>query len=399
MRPSVRLLNPLEVPSLQVSKSLYVCSTCRQEFRPQVFSASVAHRFRRHASSNDTPFTEKVRRKIWGTDNPPGLKDPYGGEGVIERAMRKRRQGAEEEVVAAEQQQPDLRELEQIEQEIAPPDDYRPASTWDSLERVGHLGRWSDYPPTEADEYHSFLSKRKLTEKGHLSLAAHQTAVELCLMHALKKPLTDVCEVLEHDKTVFKMIWKCKIQPGNGNGPLDGALVFPNKETENNLFYVFQQIGSEVEMETAAEQTAEEEVEELGEEDFDEKFFNDAAKTPDLPFFGYRDSRDSGFLSLSLQDPATKFAFLKRFSQLTGYFFPDPAVHSIKTVQQAIDYLQETINPKPKKLAPLLADTPVIKSLPNVKVFPTKRKPSHTDEELGRKKVIEAELRARGLIN
>lgn len=156
MRPSVRLLNPLEVPSFQVSKSLYVCSTCRQEFRPLALSASVvAHRFRRHASSNDAPFTEKVRRKLWGTDNPPGLKDPYGGEGVIERAMRKRRQGAEEEVVVAEQQQQDIRELEPHSQEIAPPDDYKPASTWEGLERVGHLGRWSDYPPTEADEYHS----------------------------------------------------------------------------------------------------------------------------------------------------------------------------------------------------------------------------------------------------
>lgn len=123
-------------------------------------------------------------------------------------------------------------------------------------------------------------------------------------MHTLKKPLTDVCEVLEHDQAVFKMIWKCKIQ--SGNGTLDGALVFPNKETENNLIYIFRQIGTEVELEAAAEEPTEE-AEAVEEEDFEEPFY-DAEKTPDLPFFGYRDSRDTGFLSLTLEDPVTKFA-------------------------------------------------------------------------------------------
>ena len=26
------------------------------------------------------------------------------------------------------------------------------AKSWDGLERIGHLGRWLDYPPTEADK-------------------------------------------------------------------------------------------------------------------------------------------------------------------------------------------------------------------------------------------------------
>lgn len=158
-----------------------------------------------------------------------------------------------------------------------------------------------------------FMSRRKLTEKGHLQLAAHQTAVELCLMQALNKPLTDVCQVLEHDKTVFKMIWKCRIQPGEDKGKLDSALVFPNKETKDALFFVFEQIGkpaepaASAEESPAAEETAEE-MEAVEEEEALEKVNGSAKPANELPFFGYREPRDDGFLSISLNDPATKFA-------------------------------------------------------------------------------------------
>ncbi|KAL2218017.1 ribosomal subunit 39S-domain-containing protein [Thermoascus aurantiacus ATCC 26904] len=394
MRPPARLLGPLEAPSLQLSKSLYVCSTCRQEFLPRAASLQ----FRRNASEN-LPFTERVRRKIWGTDNPPGLKDPYGGEGAIERALRKRR---EAKGLVEEEPQPSP----EVQEEIAPPADYKHAETWDGLENMGHLGRWYELSPTEADEYNGFMARRKLTEKGHIYLAAHQTAVELCMMQALNKPLTAVCQVLEHDKSVFKMMWKCKIQLGEDKGKLDTALVFPNKDAKDALFYVFQQIGNPPEPEATAEESsaAEEATEqtEVDEEELEEEeIVPESVTKPSnpLPFFGYRDTRDDGFLSISLNDPATKFAFLKRLSQLTGHYFPDPVIHSIKTVKQAVEYIQRVVNPPPKKLAPQLAANQALKSLPNVKIYLKRRRPSDIDEELGRKKVIEAELRARGLID
>lgn len=95
-----------------------------------------------------------MRRKIWGTDKAPGLEDPYGGEGIIERTIRRKLKGkdAEEE---EQQQQEALEEVPEEEYlgDIAPPDAYVPATTWDDLERVGHLGRWSDFPPTDGDKY------------------------------------------------------------------------------------------------------------------------------------------------------------------------------------------------------------------------------------------------------
>lgn len=145
------------------------------------------------------------------------------------------------------------------------------------------------------------MLKKKVTKKGHLSLAAHQAAVEVCLMHTLNKPLSKVCDVAEHDKSVFKMLWKCKIQPGEWNQ----AVVYPSKEAEKALVYIFEQIGGQPES-AVAEETAEE-----AEQTVDESKWEDLVQEvngANVPFFGYADVRDKGFLSLQLDDPATKFA-------------------------------------------------------------------------------------------
>ena len=63
-----------------------------------------------------------------------------------------------------------------------------------------------------------------------------------------------------------------------------------------------------------------------------------------------------------------------------------------------MNHIQTVVQPKPKKLAEHLADNESLLDLPNVKIFAKRQKPSDKDEELGRKKVIENELRARGLI-
>lgn len=169
-----------------------------------------------------------------------------------------------------------------------------------------------------------FMVKERVTKRGQLNLAAHQAAVELCLLHALKKPLASICDVVEHDKSVFKMIWKCKIQP-SVNGQWDGVLVYPNKETESALMYIFEQIGGQ--SETAAAKAAgetEAEGENAAEEEFDPLEFEDPrmkyASEEGLPFFGYQGVRDRGFMSLALSDPAAKFAV--RLPRCYYYYIP-----------------------------------------------------------------------------
>jgi hypothetical protein len=294
MRQSLRLLN-LEVSPLKGSRTLYVCSICRQDVRPRPV---LVRQFLRNAS-NATPLTERVRRKIWGTDNPPGLKDPYGGEGVLERKWKKQPEQQEEEPARGS-----TKALETQSEDVLS-DTYEPATTWEDLPRVGHLGKWSDLPPTEADVFDPFMLKKKLTKEGHLHLAAHQAAVEICLMHALKKPLTKICDVVEHEKPVFKLIWKCKIDP-NVESQWGQSLVYPDDEAKDVLIYIFEQIGGGANT-TAA--PAEEEVQKDAEtEEHEEPVEDSISQAPTPPFFGYRSVQDKGFLSLSLNDPETKFA-------------------------------------------------------------------------------------------
>ena len=153
MRP-VRLLNR-EVSSLRGTTS----STCKQEVR----QLNIQQRRYRHdrgrpadTGENNLPLYEKFRRKIWGTDNPPGLSDPYGGEGRIEQAIRQRRREREEKnsTAAINTEEEDEKRLEQEKQEELEElnSGGEPLTSWDGLDKIGHLGRWSDYPPTDADE-------------------------------------------------------------------------------------------------------------------------------------------------------------------------------------------------------------------------------------------------------
>ncbi|KAL4990480.1 ribosomal subunit 39S-domain-containing protein, partial [Aspergillus falconensis] len=392
MRSSSRLLNLEAAIPLQGFRSRYVCSTCRQE-RPRPF---VARQFLRHASDDNTPITERVRRKLWGTDNPPGLKDPYGGEGVFEKKFKRAGQ------VPKQQGEPEGDQRTPVENHAAAAEDtaladvaedvtageYVPATTWEGLDRIGHLGRWNDLPPKTEDAYSSFSSNRRLTKPGHLALAAHQTAVELCLMHSLNKPLTSVCEVVEHEEPILKMILDCRIRPKSG---WDSALEYPNKETEDALVFVFKQIGAQgAEPADATEATETAEAE--------ESVDGSAERAKEIPFSGDKDVNDKGYLTLSLSDPATKFAFLKRFSQLSGLYFPDPTIESITSVKQVMAHILKETAPKPKKLAENLLANDTLQILPNVKIFAKRQKPWHKDEELGRKKLIDAELRRRGLV-
>lgn len=144
MAPAARLLGPLEAIASQSSGLRYVCSTCRRQCLPQS-SRVVVHHSRRHNSN--ISLTEKVRRKLWGTDKPPGLKDPYG-ESAFERARR----GAPEEDQQHEQ--------ELIEQEATPPPTYEPQTTWKGLTRVGHLNRWWELPASENDKFTPYVYTR-----------------------------------------------------------------------------------------------------------------------------------------------------------------------------------------------------------------------------------------------
>ena len=80
---------------------------------------------RRHAStaSGNIPFTEKLRRRIWGSETPPGQEDPY-------KSIKDQTEQVDPLPVTAEGQA------------TAAQLDYVPATTWEGLDQIGGATGW-----------------------------------------------------------------------------------------------------------------------------------------------------------------------------------------------------------------------------------------------------------------
>ena len=83
--------------------------------------------------------------------------------------------------------------------------------------------------------------------------------------------------------------------------------------------------------------------------------------------------------------------------QLTGRRIPDPAIDSIDSAKDLLRLLVK--KPKPKKLADaLLGDETARLAMPsNVQIFERRYTPIDKEKEVGRWKVVEKELKRRGL--
>ena len=116
-----------------VTQSRYVCLQCRLQTsaatRTTNSSISLTYAPRRQAS---WVSTDKLRKKIWGTETPPGQADPYVRESEDDRTRRERNEESEEakKLGSAPEKKP----------KSVPEDEYVPATTAKGLKRVGGHG-------------------------------------------------------------------------------------------------------------------------------------------------------------------------------------------------------------------------------------------------------------------
>ncbi|KAJ5612837.1 hypothetical protein N7510_006031 [Penicillium lagena] len=355
MQPSMRLLSREAL----ASKSLYVCSTCRQEVSPRGL-APLTRPFRRYASDNS--FTERARKKIWGTENPPGSKDPYGGEGQIAKAQTDLEQGETKLEVPEEVEEKDL----------LPSDEYEQADTWQGLKRLGYLEKnaWRQQSPTDADEVQPFAARPVDVTPDAIAQKVRQVATEICIMHMLKKKeqVANICSVDVHDRKIQEYLNSCVLHP-SADGNWETALKFRSKHVRDVLFFVFKQIGGEQEP------------------DLGSKTSSDHVGLP---------KEQPVLANLPLSDPSVKFIFFKRLAQLTGYRFSDKNINTLTTVGHASEHLQkwaESRSPKAKKKQ--WFDDVALPS--NLRFKPRRERKSDRDEDFGRKKLYMAELYKSGL--
>ncbi|KAJ5915470.1 hypothetical protein N7466_011403 [Penicillium verhagenii] len=341
MRPAMRI--PLR-------EALYVCSNCRQTTIPRV--SPLARQIQRNASSDS--FLDRTRRRLWNTEKPPGAEDPYTGTSQLVR---------EEGGLAAGETQGES---------LASGSEYVQAETWHGLPIIGHTKeqKWlTEGVNRDTDIYTRYDADVKVRP---VPLAAHQAAVEICLMKILGKPLTGICAIPTHNPKIQEMLDNCVVL---GSESLSTALRFPNKKTMEALTFVFAQIG----------ETTGTPVESLEEFILEQEPVKDIAQGPHQ--------------ALSLTDSEIKFAFAKRFSQLVGRRIPDKIISSSSTIGEFVSGLSTRLKEKPINVSRKLAKFNAAGYLPpNLKFTRRRLTKADTDEDLGRKKTISEEMYNKGLV-
>ncbi|CAG7969803.1 unnamed protein product [Penicillium salamii] len=349
MRPSMRV--PLR-------EARFVCSSCRPVSAPRV---SPLGQFRRYAS--DSPgFLERTRRKLWGTDSPPGQADPYTGSQILPETGL----SAGEEKPADEDfnltQRDDQLDVDNL--------------NWNELPRIGYLPKneWKIKGSKKGDRvtpwYHN---KNPLIQ----SQAVHQAAVEIALAQIVGKRYST--EGLDLPR---QHLQQCKFE-GQAEEWGD-RLRFPNAKVMFNL--LSKASGSS------------------GRSRSLKSLFSALEESGDNHPAVYKQTPDneaqSTIDSLSLADGKTKFAFFSRVSKLMSQRLSDSilghsTVGEVKSAHEEL--LKKTARSNPVILHEVMNNNGAA-DLPNVKITDVRRTRHDNDEDLGRKKAIVTALYTNGLI-
>ncbi|KAJ5200238.1 Thiolase C-terminal [Penicillium cf. griseofulvum] len=341
MRPSMRL--PLR-------EANFICSSCRIGATPRISPLGQV----RHYASDSPGILERARRKLWGTDNPPGPADPYSGSQIMS---------------GMDAEKPKADEAFGLEEGQALPEKADEALTWDGMPKIGYLKEeeWRVKGPKKlVDEVRPwYRNRRPLPFKE----AAHQSAVEIGLMQLLGRSIT-VTEIPSRE--IQDLLQRVKIEGDSGNW--GDRLRFANLRT---MKAVLQHASGSVSGEKMP----------LG---------------PEQSQMLLRTRKDPQLKNLSLADGKVKFAFFARLSKLTSQRIPDSIISSSTTIGEALD-AQEALRKKNTKLTPVLLHEIMDKNgaagLSNVKILDVRQTRQHNDEDFGRKKAIISALYKSGLIN
>jgi hypothetical protein len=156
-------------------QSPYLCFAC--EAHATFFSTSSTR------TARPTTYTDRLRNKIWGTDSPPGLDDPYGGTSILEKHRQKGGKAPVEEETEIEET------TEAKTASSTPASTYVPAETWDGLEEVGGEQIWESEHP-----FRSFVPSEVASEDEVITLNFHRALVEVYAARQAGQPLSIVSQ-------------------------------------------------------------------------------------------------------------------------------------------------------------------------------------------------------------
>ncbi|KAH8663134.1 ribosomal subunit 39S-domain-containing protein [Tricladium varicosporioides] len=376
------------------NSSAYLCLACRHQ------KSSFSTSFRTPRADEKVPLTERLRQRIWGTDEPPGLKDPYGDRSVFDQSKKNRTKEPARE----------RRERKPSSSTVISAD-YQPADTWDGLESVGDYANYWEEEWNSAHQFQGFLPKEVVTDPEEVTAALHRAMVEVFAVKQAGLPLELASQAapgpdITHDVQII--------------ATTDGtSLVYPGEAFKDALIQSLStpihdpeptESQEDVEADRSEDdplhgekapasinETTEERKPTESEEDVvADRSEEDPLKSESVMTYEELIAKwDPSWLQISVENPDVKFAVIKRTLQLTGAKVPDAAIRSAKTAKALLSHL--ITPPKPRKLIDALAQQQDLLNLPNVRVYSQRITPIDREKEVGRWKLIEKELRARGL--
>ncbi|RDW71732.1 hypothetical protein BP5796_07766 [Coleophoma crateriformis] len=380
------------------ANNTYLCAACHQS---NLFSTSSP---RTLPSDGKAPFTERVRRRIWGTDSPPGLADPYGDASVFDQTKKRAQRSENADDVEARGPQTIVRDMT----------GYEPAATWDGLDKVGGFGGWWKENWDAENKFRGFLPAERLADIEDVTGALRRAIVESFALRMAGKPLSEISAA----EPSFDLTTEVELTPTATGATLqfteaasleDIVLSLAPKVDETAT----KENPTESEEDVAADRSTVDPLEpEHNEEPIDETAVKEQPTESEEMVAADRSSVDSfedtrmdyeaaietwgsEWYKVSLADPEIKFAVIKRVMQLTGVRISDHAIQSSGTAYALLTRLATP--PKSRKLVDDLAAKEQLMTLPNVSVFAKRVTPIDKERMAGRWKLIEAELEKRGL--
>jgi hypothetical protein len=307
MRRLSRLDRSIErlLPQSAYSQPQFICSACLLR---APFSTSIKH----SAEPEKLPRTERLRRRIWGTDQPPGLKDPYGGPSFAEeiqaaKAIEASKSKSEE---AAPEPKPRRAKTPQPVLDAS----YEPAKTWAGLEEVGEL-------PAPEFNFMGYMPAERVVNPYEATAALHRAVVEVITLRQNSRPLSELSNAsIVLDETVNVQI---SVSRSNPSAPL---LTFPEGSSAEAVLASLKQISPNLQDEEAVDAIQSTEMEGdvfEPERSGDASIMNsnptEGVRTEDQPqelteehaLVDYQQlvtSWKSSWLQISLEDNETKFA-------------------------------------------------------------------------------------------
>ncbi|CZT48256.1 uncharacterized protein RSE6_08929 [Rhynchosporium secalis] len=410
MRRISRLHRPIDLLRLRKnaqSTSTYLCSACKHHASPFTTSAL------RAAQDGKVSLTDKLRRKIWGTDSPPGLDDPYGDKSVFDQTKKNELKRRKEQEVAIR-----LNRQKDVEKPVEDPswDDYTEASTWDGMETVGSTER----PFRRQHKYQAFVPKKVMTDGDEITAALHRAMVEVFALQEAGRPLGSFHKGMPGQDMTLDITFD--------HSPSGPVLKFmdeapPLWDIVNSITKLTEASNKKrepknpkiPEQDVAADRSTADPLKSYAEKASDETLGKGKPTESEEDVAADRSSEDplqdgnslqvtyeeliaswgQAWLQVSLENPEMKFAVLKRFMQLTGIRIPDAHLGSSRTASALLKSL--IVQPKPRKLVEALSQKEDLVTLPNVSIFAKRITPIQKERSLGRWKVIEEELQKRGL--